>query len=127
MYEEERIFGPFTIRQFLYILPGVGIAYAIYSTSPTKISIVLIVPVLIATFVLTKRNAPKKIDIKNIESYFAEKKAMSAPDEYKQWLKKKTAELASQAAMRRERGVSENKELNDVLNKFESELATYTN
>lgn len=44
---EDVIFGPFTFRQFVYILGGAGISYILFQFVPTPfIAILLIVPVM---------------------------------------------------------------------------------
>lgn len=44
---EDQIFGPFTFRQFIYILGGAGISYVIYRVLPIYISIFLIIPTVV--------------------------------------------------------------------------------
>jgi hypothetical protein len=43
---EDKLFGPFSFRQFAYILGGAGISFVIYKLLPLWIGIFLIVPVI---------------------------------------------------------------------------------
>lgn len=42
---EDKIFGPFTFRQFIYLAGGAGMSFVIYSLLPFFIAVFLIVPV----------------------------------------------------------------------------------
>lgn len=42
---EDKIFGPFTFKQFIYIAGGAGICFVIYNSLPFFIAILLMVPV----------------------------------------------------------------------------------
>lgn len=42
---EDKIFGPFTFRQFIYIAGGAGICFVLYNSLPFFIAIVLMIPV----------------------------------------------------------------------------------
>lgn len=43
---EDKIFGPFSFKQFIYLVGGVGIAYVLYRLLPLFIAILFIVPIL---------------------------------------------------------------------------------
>ena len=43
---EDQIFGPFTFRQFIYIVGGAGASYVIYRILPIYIAIFAIIPVV---------------------------------------------------------------------------------
>ncbi len=43
---EDKIFGPLTFKQFIYIAGGVGIAFVVYSILPLFFAILFIVPVV---------------------------------------------------------------------------------
>jgi hypothetical protein len=49
---EDKLFGPFTFRQFAYLIGGAGIIYVLYKLLPIWISIFLIIPVGGLTFLL---------------------------------------------------------------------------
>ena len=68
---EDKIFGPLTIKQFLYIGGGVGASVVLYIYIPYKIiSILLIVPVAVFSLALAfyKVNGKNFIDVS--ESFF---------------------------------------------------------
>ncbi|HEY4486296.1 MAG TPA: PrgI family protein [Candidatus Paceibacterota bacterium] len=44
---EDKIFGPFTFKQFVYLAGGVGIVFVLYRALPLLLSIFLIVPVVL--------------------------------------------------------------------------------
>lgn len=44
---EDKIFGPLTLRQFIYLAGGVGLSVLIYFSLPTIIAIFLIIPVMV--------------------------------------------------------------------------------
>jgi len=43
---EDKIFGPFSFKQFVYLVGGVGIAYVLYRLLPLYIAILFMVPIL---------------------------------------------------------------------------------
>ena len=43
---EDKLFGPFTFRQFAYLVGGAGISFVFYKVLPIWISIFLIIPVI---------------------------------------------------------------------------------
>lgn len=50
---EDKIFGPFTFKQFVYLAGGAGASYALYKLLPIYISIFLILPIIAAALALT--------------------------------------------------------------------------
>lgn len=49
---EDKLFGPFTFRQFAYLAGGAGLIFVIYKVLPLWIGIFLILPVGVLTFLL---------------------------------------------------------------------------
>lgn len=49
---EDKLFGPFTFRQFAYLAGGAGLIFVLYKVLPFWIAIFLILPVGILTFLL---------------------------------------------------------------------------
>lgn len=49
---EDKIFGPLTIKQFIYLAGGAGISFVIYSIFPFPIAVLLIVPVVVFSVAL---------------------------------------------------------------------------
>jgi len=50
---EDKLFGPFTFRQFVYLAGGAGIIFVIYKVLPLWIGIFLIIPIGILSVLLT--------------------------------------------------------------------------
>jgi len=50
---EDKIFGPFTFKQFAYLVGGAGISYLLWSILPTLIAIPLMLPVVALSLALT--------------------------------------------------------------------------
>ena len=43
---EDKIFGPLTFKEFVYLVGGAGLAYTIYKLTPLLIAIILDIPVI---------------------------------------------------------------------------------
>jgi hypothetical protein len=43
---EDKIFGPLTFKQFIYLAGGVGIAFVIYTVLPLFLAIIFIIPIV---------------------------------------------------------------------------------
>lgn len=67
---EDKIFGPFTFKQFVYLAGGAGASYAIYKLLPIYIAVLLILPILGVALALTfyKVNGKPFVDI--LQSWF---------------------------------------------------------
>jgi len=50
---EDKIFGPFTFKQFVYLLGGVGISYILYRLLPFFVAILFIAPIIALSLALT--------------------------------------------------------------------------
>lgn len=50
---EDKLFGPFTFKQFAYLVDGAGMIFVIYKILPLWIGIFLIIPIAILTAALT--------------------------------------------------------------------------
>jgi hypothetical protein len=50
---EDKLFGPFTFRQFIYLVGGAGMIFVIYRLLPLWIGIFLIIPIATLTGLLT--------------------------------------------------------------------------
>ena len=66
---EDKIFGPFTFKQFLYLAGGAGIIYVLWTLLPVFIAILLILPVAALALALTFYKVNGKPFIQVIESY----------------------------------------------------------
>ena len=62
---EDKIFGPFTFKQFVYMAGGAGLSYVLYRILPLYIAIILILPVigLAAALTFVKINNKPFLDI----------------------------------------------------------------
>lgn len=49
---EDKIFGPLTFKQFVYLAGGAGLSFALYSILPLFVAIILIAPVAILAIAL---------------------------------------------------------------------------
>lgn len=62
---EDKIFGPFTFRQFIYLIGGGGLCYVILNTLPGYISFLLVIPVaaLAVSLAFIKMNGKPLINV----------------------------------------------------------------
>lgn len=68
---EDKIFGPFTFKQFIYLAGGAGICYVLWQTMPTFIAILLILPVAALALALAFYKVNGKPFIQVMEAYFS--------------------------------------------------------
>ena len=66
---EDKIFGPFTFKQFVYLAGGAGICFIIYKLLPFFFAVLLIVPVAGLALALTFYKVNNKPFIAILESY----------------------------------------------------------
>ncbi len=50
---EDKLFGPFTFRQFAYLAGGAGMIFVLYKVLPFWIAVILIIPIAGLTLALT--------------------------------------------------------------------------
>ncbi len=67
---EDKIFGPFTFKQFIYLAGGAGAAYALYKFLPTLIAILLILPIVAVALALTFYKVNGKPFIEVLQAWF---------------------------------------------------------
>ncbi len=67
---EDKIFGPFTFKQFIYLAGGAGSAYALYKLLPIYISIFLILPILGIALALTFYKVNGKPFVEILQAWF---------------------------------------------------------
>lgn len=67
---EDKVIGPFTIKQFIYIVGGAGLSFVIYTFVPFYIAIVLIAIVGLLSFALAYYKINNKPFIDMMESAF---------------------------------------------------------
>lgn len=67
---EDKIFGPFTFKQFIYLAGGAGASYAIYKVLPIYISVLLILPILGSAIALTFLKVNGKPFVDTLQAWF---------------------------------------------------------
>lgn len=70
---EDKIFGPFTFKQFLYLAGGAGISFLIYnfiSQISTFLAVLLILPVVALSLALAFYKVNEKPFINVVEAFF---------------------------------------------------------
>jgi hypothetical protein len=68
---EDKIFGPLTLKQFLYLAGGIGASVAIYIYIPYKIvAIIIILPLIAFSLALTFYKINNKPFIDVVQAYF---------------------------------------------------------
>ncbi len=68
---EDKIFGPFTFKQFIYLVGGGGAAYALYKFLPTLVAILLIIPILGVAVALTFAKVNGKPFVEILQAYLS--------------------------------------------------------
>ena len=68
--EEDKLFGPLSFRQFVYIVGGVGISLLIYRSLPILIAIVVIIPVAVLSLALAFYKVNERPFIETLEAAF---------------------------------------------------------
>ncbi len=67
---EDKIFGPFTFKQFLYLAGGAGMSFVVYKTLPFLVAFLLIIPILGLSAALTFTKINNKPFAEILEYYF---------------------------------------------------------
>lgn len=67
---EDKIFGPFTFKQFLYLAGGAGISFILYKLLPFFFAVIFIIPVASLALALTFYRVNNKPFIFILEAYF---------------------------------------------------------
>ncbi len=67
---EDKIFGPFTFKQFVYLAGGAGASYAIYRLLPIYIAVLLILPILGCALALTFYKVNGKPFVEILQAWF---------------------------------------------------------
>lgn len=68
---EDKIFGPFTFKQFVYLAGGAGSAYAIWKLVPTIIAVFIVIPIIGIALALTFYKVNGKPFIEVMQAYVA--------------------------------------------------------
>lgn len=67
---EDKLFGPFTFRQFIYLIGGAGMVFVLYKLFPLWFGIFLIIPVAILSVLLVFYKINEKPFIFYLEAAF---------------------------------------------------------
>lgn len=67
---EDKIFGPLTFKQFIYLVGGGGISFVLYSILPFFLAILLIIPVVVLSLALAFYKINNKPFIGVLEAAF---------------------------------------------------------
>jgi len=67
---EDKIFGPLTFKQFIYVVGGIGISFVIYTILPLFLAIIFIAPILGFALALAFYKVNNKPFIGVVESAF---------------------------------------------------------
>lgn len=67
---EDKIFGPFTFKQFVYLAGGAGVAVACFSFLPSFIALLISAPVILLSLALTFVKINNKPFIYIVEAFF---------------------------------------------------------
>jgi hypothetical protein len=68
--EDEKLFGPLTFRQFVYLVGGLGISFVLYKTLPFLISLLVIIPVMMTSVALAFYKVNERPFIDTLEAAF---------------------------------------------------------
>lgn len=94
---EDKVFGPLTIKQFLYLIGGAGLSYLLWVSFPAFIAVLLIIPVAglaLALAFYQVNNRPFAQVIENSIQYFFSNKLYLWKKEPKP-IVRKVAEMAA--------------------------------
>ena len=68
--EDEKLFGPLTFKQFVYLVGGLGVSVVIYRILPSFIAILVIIPILMLSFALAFYRVNDRPFIVTLEAAF---------------------------------------------------------
>ncbi|OGZ04321.1 MAG: hypothetical protein A2648_01075 [Candidatus Lloydbacteria bacterium RIFCSPHIGHO2_01_FULL_41_20] len=90
---EDKIFGPFTFKQFLYLVGGAGISFVLYRALPFFIAIIFILPIIGFSLALAFYKVNSKPFVFVVEAfikyYFSQKLYLWKKEEKKRGPKQK--------------------------------------
>lgn len=67
---EDKIFGPFSFKQFLYLIGGGGISYVLWKVLPTVFAILAITPILAFSIALAFAQVNNRPFIYIVQAFF---------------------------------------------------------
>lgn len=96
---EDKIFGPLTFKQFVYVAGGAGMSFVIYTTLPFFLAILFIIPVGALALGLAFYKVNNRPFIDTLESalgFFTSSKMYIWKKEFKKQEEKKEVNIADQ-------------------------------
>jgi len=96
---EDKIFGPLTLKQFIYLAGGAGISFTIYSMLPFFIAVLLILPIMGLSGALAfykKNNRPFILIVESAFKFFLGNKLYIWRKEVKKKKSKKVEDVIKQ-------------------------------
>jgi hypothetical protein len=117
--DEEKIFGPLTLRQFLYSAGSFGVIFFAYTYLEPKNSVPVII-IAIILFLSAFINSSQVI----IDDEYIKRKRFHYKnlEEFQRWINSKIAEVRSQINARKYRGLIPDPQLDKKLELFERAL-----
>jgi hypothetical protein len=68
--EDEKLFGPLTFRQFVYLIGGLGISFVVYKLLPFLLAILFIIPIMMTALALAFYKVNERPFIDTLEAAF---------------------------------------------------------
>lgn len=68
--EDEKLFGPLTFRQFVYLVGGLGVSFIVFRALPLLIAILIIIPILMLSLALAFYKVNERPFIDTLEAAF---------------------------------------------------------
>lgn len=113
---DERIFGPLTLKQFIYAIIGLAGIYYVYNYLGSSIGIPLAVLIAVIAALLIKNSNPQPFN----ESYIRQKRSELGKEEFLKWCRKKIAMIQAQISFREQRGLTADPALTKMKDLIES-------
>ncbi|HYC34106.1 MAG TPA: hypothetical protein VEC13_00055 [Candidatus Paceibacterota bacterium] len=125
MYEEDKILGPLTFKQFLCCAAGALALYWADTNLLPPTLYILSAFIILLTILGIKKYQPKKISLENLEMHLRSQRGGKSNKDYLKLLKRRQADIQSHIAMRTQKGMNDNAEFIEaerILDKLISEL-----
>lgn len=116
MNNHENILGPLNFNQLIVAIIGFGASYSIYASKFfNEYTLPLTLGVALITLAIIIKIEPKKIGIQDFEHYIETQKVTLTPPQFDTYITQKIAEVSSQIAIRKEKGLRSDGELEKAL------------
>ncbi len=111
---EEKIFGPFTLKQFICFALGVGLLFFLEPRLMGVSKYVVLFALGVATVLGIQRFKPKNISIENMEAHLEVQAISMEHGAFLEMLRQKMANIKAQMYIRKKKGLSEDPRLSEV-------------